>query len=303
MIYTLTLNPSIDYIVDVDNLTLGLVNRTKTDLKFPGGKGINVSTVLANLGTENIALGYLGGFTGKFIEDTLKIRNIKTDFIKVKEDSRINVKIKSNKETEINGEGPSISKEELDSLMKKLGELKDGDILVLAGSIQKSLPSDLYLKIQEKVVTKGVKVVVDTSGKALLEAIKLKPFLIKPNNHEIEEVFDVKINSEDELIEYGKKLVSLGAQNVIISMAKDGAILISKDGIYKGNAPKGEVKNSVGAGDSLVGGFLSKFNETGDIKESFKYGIASGSASAFSMELCKKEEVLNLLNIINIKKL
>lgn len=303
MIYTLTLNPSIDYIVEVENLTLGLVNRTDSDLKFPGGKGINVSTVLANLGTENIALGYLGGFTGEFIEKTLKIRNIKTDFIKVKDDSRINVKIKSDKETEINGAGPEITKEELEKLINKLNELKEGDILVLAGSIQKSLPSDLYLKIQENLVSKGVKVVVDTSGKALLEAIKLKPFLIKPNNHEIEEVFDIKINTEEELIQYGKKLISLGAQNVIISMAGDGALLICKEGVFKGNAPKGEVKNSVGAGDSLVGGFLSKYSETGDIKEAFKYGIASGSASAFSMELCIKEDVIKLLDCIDVNRI
>ena len=302
MIYTLTLNPSIDYVIDVENLELGKVNRTSKDFKFPGGKGINVSRILGNQKIDNIALGFLGGFTGKFIEDNLKALGVKTEFIKVKGDSRINVKIKSNEETEINGAGPMITSEELDSLFNRLDQLVEGDILVLAGSIPSTLPKDLYLQIQKRVSKKNVKVVVDTSGKALLEAIKNKPFLIKPNNHEIEEIFDVKINSEKELIKYGKDLVSLGAENVIISMAGDGALLITKDGVFKGNAPKGEVKNSVGAGDSLVGGFLAKYVENKDLIASFKNGIASGSASAFSLDLALAEDVNKLLPIIKIEK-
>ena len=302
MIYTLTLNPSIDYVIDVENLELGKVNRTSKDFKFPGGKGINVSRILGNQKIDNIALGFLGGFTGKFIEDNLKSLGVKTEFIKVKGDSRINVKIKSNEETEINGTGPMITSEELEALFNRLDQLVEGDILVLAGSIPSTLPKDLYLQIQKRVSKKNVKVVVDTSGKALLEAIKNKPFLIKPNNHEIEEIFNVKINSEKELIKYGKKLVSLGAENVIISMAGDGALLITKDGVFKGNAPKGEVKNSVGAGDSLVGGFLAKYVETKDLIASFKNGIASGSASAFSLDLALAEDVNKLLPIIKIEK-
>ncbi|EOU2062327.1 MAG: 1-phosphofructokinase [Clostridium perfringens] len=302
MIYTLTLNPSIDYVIDVENLELGKVNRTSKDFKFPGGKGINVSRILGNQKIDNIALGFLGGFTGKFIEDNLKALGVKTEFIKVKGDSRINVKIKSNEETEINGAGPMISAENLESLFNRLDQLVEGDILVLAGSIPSTLPRDLYLQIQKRVSQKNVKVVVDTSGKALLEAIKNKPFLIKPNNHEIEEIFDVKINSEKELIKYGKDLVSLGAENVIISMAGDGALLITEDGVFKGNAPKGEVKNSVGAGDSLVGGFLAKYVETKDLITSFKNGIASGSASAFSLDLALAEDVNKLLPIIKIEK-
>ncbi|EGT0000489.1 1-phosphofructokinase [Clostridium perfringens] len=302
MIYTLTLNPSIDYVIDVENLELGKVNRTSKDFKFPGGKGINVSRILGNQKIDNIALGFLGGFTGKFIEDNLNALGVKTEFIKVKGDSRINVKIKSNEETEINGAGPMITSEELDSLFNRLDQLVEGDILVLAGSIPSTLPKDLYLQIQKRVSKKNVKVVVDTSGKALLEAIRNKPFLIKPNNHEIEEIFDVKINSEKELIKYGKDLVSLGAENVIISMAGDGALLITKDGVFKGNAPKGEVKNSVGAGDSLVGGFLAKYVETKDLITSFKNGIASGSASAFSLDLALAEDVNKLLPIIKIEK-
>lgn len=302
MIYTLTLNPSIDYVIDVENLELGKVNRTTKDFKFPGGKGINVSRILGNQNTKNIALGFLGGFTGKFIEDSLINLGVKTEFIKVNGDSRINVKIKSNKETEINGAGPTISTENLNSLFEKLDKLAEDDILVLAGSIPATLPKTLYLQIQEKVSQKNVKVVVDTSGKALLEAIKNKPFLIKPNNHEIEEIFDIKINSEKELIQYGKKLVSLGAENVIISMAGDGALLLNKDGVFKGNAPKGKVKNSVGAGDSLVGGFLAKYVETKDLLASFKNGIASGSASAFSLDLALAEDVEKLLPIIKIQR-
>lgn len=300
MIYTLTLNPSIDYVIEVPNLELGKVNRTSQDIKFPGGKGINVSRMLSSQGTENIALGFLGGFTGEFINNKLKTYGITTNFIKVNGDSRINVKVKSNEETEINGAGPNISKENLDTLFKKLDALKEDDILVLAGSIPSTLHKDLYLQIQKRVCNNNVKVVVDTSGKALLEAIKNKPFLIKPNNHEIEEIFNVKIKSEKELISYGKKLVELGAENVIISMAGDGALLINSNGIFKGNAPKGEVKNSVGAGDSLVGGFLAEYVKTNDILKSFKNGIASGSASAFSLDLAKYEFVKELLPMIEI---
>lgn len=300
MIYTLTLNPSIDYIVNVDNLTLGKVNRTLDDIKFPGGKGINVSRVLSNQGVNNVALGFIGGFTGEFVETSLKNFNINTDFIKVSGDTRINVKVKSNIETEINGTGPTISANELQNLFDKLSQLKNDDILVLAGNIQKTLPSTLYSEIQSIVSKNNVKVVVDTSGSALLKAIKNKPFLIKPNNHEIEEIFNVKINNTDELIEYGKKLNEMGAENVIISLAGDGAILICSKGVFFGNAPKGDVKNSVGAGDSLVGGFLAEYSKSKDLLKSFKNGIASGSASAFSLDLCDKEFVKKLLPIINI---
>lgn len=303
MIYTLTLNPSIDYIIEVDNLSLGLVNRTSMDVKFPGGKGINVSRVLSNLGINNKALGYLGGLTGEYIESCLKSLNVNCDFIKVLEDSRINVKIKSNEETEINASGPTISPDKFNELMKKLSSLGENDILVLAGSVQSSLPNDIYLQIQELLKNKGVKIIVDTSGKALLEAVKKKPFLIKPNQHEIEEIFNVSISNENELIEYGHKLINLGAENVIISMAGDGALLISKEGVFKGNAPKGTVKNSVGAGDSLVGGFVAEYSLSSDIIKAFKNGIASGSASAFSMDLCTKEEVNNLLPMIKINKM
>ncbi|AYE33046.1 1-phosphofructokinase [Clostridium septicum] len=303
MIYTLTLNPSIDYIIEVDSLNLGLVNRTTKEVKFPGGKGINVSRVLSNLNIENKALGFLGGLTGKFIESSLKNLNVNCDFINVVEDSRINVKIKGIEETEINASGPKISNENFKELMTKLANLDENDILVLAGSVQNSLPNDIYMQIQTMLKNKNVKIIVDTSGPALLEAVKQKPFLIKPNNHEIEEIFNVTINCEKDLIKYGSELVKLGAENVIISMAGDGALLICNEGIFKGNAPKGVVKNSVGAGDSLVGGFLAEYSISNDIVKSFKMGIASGSASAFSMDLCTKDEVYDLLPKINITKM
>ncbi|WP_436513659.1 1-phosphofructokinase [Clostridium thermobutyricum] len=303
MIYTLTLNPSIDYIISLNSVELGKVNRCTKTFKFPGGKGINVSRVLKNSGTDSIALGFVGGFTGEFINLTLNNLGIHTDFIKVKEDSRINVKIKSVDETDINADGPYIEKESLNLLLDKLNELKDDDILVLAGKIQSSLPDNLYSEIQDIANKNNVKVVVDTSGKALLESVKKKPFLIKPNNFEIEEAFDIKIKDRNELIDYGKKLNTMGAENVIISLAGDGALLINNSGVFFGNAPKGEVKNSVGAGDSLVAGFLHEYSKSKNILDAFKRGIATGSASAFSLDLCDNNFVLELLPQIKLKKL
>lgn len=303
MIYTLTLNPSIDYLVNIENFQSNKVNRVSEDIKFPGGKGINVSRVLKNFDVDTVCLGFIGGFTGEFIENHLKNTSISTDFIKVSGDSRINVKIKSNSETEINGAGPIISDEHLEKLFEKLRLLKANDILVLAGSIQKSLPNDLYLKIQQEVLKNKVKVVVDTSGKALIEAVKNKPFLIKPNNHEIEEIFNCKISSEKELINYGKKLVEMGAENLIISLAGDGALLITSNKVFKGTAPKGIVKNSVGAGDSLVAGFLAEYIKEENILNAFKVGIATGSASAFSTDLCEKSYAMELIGEINITEI
>lgn len=303
MIYTLTLNPSIDYIISLNSVELGKVNRCTKTFKFPGGKGINVSRVLKNSGTDSVALGFVGGFTGEFINLTLNNLGIHTDFIKVKEDSRINVKIKSVDETDINADGPYIEKEALNLLLDKLNKLKDDDILVLAGKIQSSLPNKLYSEIQDIANKNNVKVVVDTSGKALLESVKKKPFLIKPNNFEIEEAFNIKIKDRNELIDYGKKLNTMGAENVIISLAGDGALLINNSGVFFGNAPKGEVKNSVGAGDSLVAGFLHEYSKSKNILDSFKRGIATGSASAFSLDLCDNNFVLELLPQIKLKKL
>lgn len=303
MIYTITLNPSIDYITSIDNLKLGQVNRTTDTTLFPGGKGINVSRVLTNGNNTNIALGFVGGFTGSFIQEALKNLNIHSDFTFINNLTRINVKVKSLEETDINAEGPSISKDELNAFFDKLKTLKDGDILVMAGKIQNSLPQTLYSDIQEFLKDRKVKIIVDTSGNALLQCIRNKPFLIKPNNFEIEEIFNTKITSREELIQYGEKLHLLGAENVIISLAGDGALLINRDGIFWGNAPKGKVINSVGAGDSLVGGFLNEYSKSNNILKSFKRGIATGSASAFSLDICTENFVEELLNKISITQI
>ena len=303
MIYTLTLNPSLDYIIQMNSFVEGKVNISESEHKLPGGKGINVSQVLKNLGHESVALGFLGGFTGDFIHDELLKKNIKCNFVKLEGDTRVNVKMKSgNVETEINGNSPMITQENKDELFSKLRELKDGDILVMAGSVPLSFDSDVYKRIMEDL-PKGVKVILDTKGKALEEAVKAGPFLIKPNHHELEELFNVKIQNKDEMVEYGKKLQKMGAKNVAISMAGDGAFLITEDSVYFGNVPKGIVKNSVGAGDSMVGGFTAGTAEGLSIEECFSIGIAAGSASAFSKNLCTLREVENLIKEIRIEKI
>lgn len=297
MIYTITFNPALDYIVKMDKFDLGHVNRTIREDIYAGGKGINVSIVLNNLSIENKALGFIAGFTGDEIERRVREFGCNTDFVKLKEGmSRINVKMKADVESEINGGGPDISKEALDELYLKLDALKSGDILVLAGSIPKSLPVDIYEKIMNDFGDRGVKFIVDTTGESLLKVLKYKPFLIKPNHHELAELFNVKINSEEEIIEYGRKLQEMGAENVLISMAGDGAILIKNDGqaIYS-KVPKGVLKNSVGAGDSMVAGFIAGYSKEEKLEDGFIMGVATGSASAFSEGLATKDKVEELL--------
>ena len=297
MIYTITFNPALDYIVKMDKFDLGQVNRTIREDIYAGGKGINVSIVLNNLSIENKALGFIAGFTGDEIERRVREFGCNTDFVKLKEGmSRINVKMKADVESEINGGGPDISKEALDELYLKLDALKSGDILVLAGSIPKSLPVDIYEKIMNDFGDRGVKFIVDTTGESLLKVLKYKPFLIKPNHHELAELFNVKINSEEEIIEYGRKLQEMGAENVLISMAGDGAILIKNDGqaIYS-KVPKGVLKNSVGAGDSMVAGFIAGYSKEEKLEDGFIMGVATGSASAFSEGLATKDKVEELL--------
>ena len=300
MIYTITFNPALDYIVKMDNFNLGYVNRSSEEYVYAGGKGINVSIVLSNLEVESKALGFIAGFTGDEIERRVREFGCDTDFIKLKEGmSRINVKIKADVESEINGGGPNISEEALNSLYEKLENLVEGDILVLAGSIPKSMPVDIYEKIMKRLQNKGVKFIVDTTGESLLKVLKYNPFLIKPNHHELGELFGVKLNSKEEVIEYAKKLKDMGAENVIISMAGDGAVLIKSNGeITTSNVPKGIVKNSVGAGDSMVAGFIAGYLKSSKVEEGFKLGVATGSASAFSEGLAEKEYVYKLLEEI-----
>jgi len=303
MIYTVTFNPAIDYVLEVEDLNLGNVNRSKNIYKYPGGKGINISRVLNILETDNQALGFIGGFTGEYINNYLRELGIQTNFISVEGDTRINVKLKSGKETEINAPGPNISERDLEALFNQIDQLKSKDFLVLAGNVQKTLPRDIYSSIQGRCMDKDIKIVVDTTGEALISTIKNKPFLIKPNHHELSQIFDVKIEDREQAIIYSKKLLELGAQNIIVSMGGEGAVLVSQEGIYYGEAPKGVVRNSVGAGDSLIAGFLAKYSQSKDTIESFRWGIAAGSATAFSMDLCSKEEVENLVKNININKI
>ncbi|MEH7347678.1 1-phosphofructokinase [Gottfriedia acidiceleris] len=302
MIYTVTLNPSIDYIVEVDDIELGKINRMKRENKFPGGKGINVSRVLKRLDVESIALGFVGGFTGDFIKNVLGNERVSSEFVQVEGDSRINIKLKSQLETEINGQGPAISEEKLDQFFYKLKQIKKGDYVVLAGNIPNTLPSDLYEQLTLWGQENGIHIIVDASGKVLLDVVKHRPFFIKPNHHELGDLFDVKINSIEQAIPYGKKLVEMGAQNVGISFAGDGAILITENSVYVSNVPKGEVINSVGAGDSLVAGFVGTYVKTNNIETAFKVGVASGSATAFSEDLTKREKIEELLNQVKIVK-
>lgn len=297
MIYTVTFNPAIDYVVRMEKLEIGSVNRSREEALFYGGKGINVSTVLKNLGVDSVALGFVAGFTGKAIEEGVAALGVKADFITVSDGvSRINVKLKAGEETEINGKGPNISDAELEELYKKLDGLTDGDCLVLAGAIPPSLPADVYEKIMARLAGKKVDIVVDATKDLLLNVLKYHPFLIKPNNFELGEMFGVTLHSDEEIEEYAKRLQALGARNVAISMAGDGSMLLTETGeTYRMGVPKGKVVNSVGAGDSMVAGFIASYFAEHDYKKALKYGAATGSATAFSEGLATKDQVEKLL--------
>ena len=304
MIYTVTLNPSIDYVIKLDNLKNGEVNRTKEEYVYPGGKGINVSLILKELGYESRALGFVSGFTGNYIKDVLKDKGLNEDFINIKNGfTRINVKVKSSEETEINGQGPNISEEDLNKLYEKLDTLRENDVLVLAGSIPNTLDSSFYENIMKRLENKNIKIVVDATKNLLINVLKHKPFLIKPNNHELEELFNVKLETTDEIITYARKLKDMGAKNVLISRGKDGALLITENGeIFISNVAKGKVKNSVGAGDSMVAGFIAGYLNSKDYKEALKLGAASGGATAFSNDLADKEHIYSLIDEINVER-
>jgi len=304
MIFTVTFNPSLDYVVGLSSFREGEVNRSEWEHIYPGGKGINVSMVLKNLDIRNIALGFVGGFTGKEIERRIKDFGCYTDFVKLKSgNSRINVKIKAGKESEINGQGPGIGKKELSQLFKKLEFIETGDMLVLAGSIPAALPEDTYENIMRLLENRGVKIVVDATGELLLRVVKYQPFLIKPNNHELGDMFGVTLTSRDDIITYGKRLQEMGVKNVLVSMAGEGALLVAEDeSIHEMKPPEGVVKNSVGAGDSMVAGFIAGYLKNQDLREAFVMGVATGSASAFSETLATREEVLKLLNKIEENK-
>ena len=297
MIYTVTFNPSLDYVIQVDKLVPGEINRTTHEAVYPGGKGNNVSIILSNLGHSSKALGFTAGFTGEALENMLKEFGCDTAFIRLPEGStRINVKINAGEETEINGQGPVISEEAQQALFEQLDALKKEDILVLAGSIPNTLPSDIYERILEHLQGRGIHFVVDATKELLLKVLKYHPFLIKPNNHELGEMFGVTLKTRDEIVTYAKKLQEMGAENVLVSMAGDGAILLTEDGIiYKAKPPKGKVLNSVGAGDSMVAGFLTGYLNTGEYEKAFRLGVVTGSATAFQYWLATKEDIVALM--------
>jgi 1-phosphofructokinase len=303
MIYTVTLNPSIDYIVRVDGLKVGDLNRMTEDLKLPGGKGINVSRILERTGTTSTALGFLGGFTGSFISDWLKKEQINTAFTEIAEDTRINIKLKSDSETEINGLGPALSDEEIEELKRSLSVVTKGDIVVLAGSTPASLRKGFYQELIDIIREKEADFVIDTTGDDLKNALSKQPLLIKPNNHELAELYNTSFSSVEDILPYGEKLLAEGAQHVLISMAGDGALLFTKDGAYQSNVLKRPLKNSVGAGDSMIAGFIGSFSKNQDPVEAFKWGVACGSATAFSDDLASKELIDTLLPEVKITKL
>lgn len=284
MIYTVTFNPSLDYVVQVEHFQGDAVNRTSEEHVYPGGKGNNVAVIASNLGMKSRALGFKAGFTGAAMEQMLQEFGCDTDFIALEEGvTRINVKVKSDDEFEINGQGPRIPDEKIRQLYEKLDALESGDVLVLSGSIPNTLPDDMYERIMERLAGTGVRISVDATKDLLMNVLKYHPFLIKPNNHELGEMFGVTLESDDEIAEYARKLQEMGARNVLVSMAGDGAILVTEDGsVLKQLPPAGEVVNSVGAGDSMVAGFLAGYLKTGSYVEALKLGTAAGSATAFT---------------------
>lgn len=297
MIYTVTFNPSLDYIVSMNGFQMNRTNRTTAEQMFPGGKGINVSIVLRNLGIDSTALGFTAGFTGEKIEKEIEAMGLHTDFIRVKEGfSRINVKLKDYDGTEINGMGPMIDPDSVEQLYRKLDGLQEGDILVLAGSIPKCLPDSIYSDMMEHLMQKGVWFVVDATKDLLVNVLKYHPFLIKPNNHELGEIFDVTLDTRESVIPYAKKLQEQGARNVLVSMAGAGAVLADEaGGIHSLPAPVGKLINAVGAGDSMVAGFLAGWTQKQDYDHAFRMGVATGSASAFSELLATRSEVEQVL--------
>lgn len=299
MVYTVTFNPAIDYVVHTGEMKLGATNRSEREEMYFGGKGINVSIVLRELGVDSKALGFTAGFTGEAIEKGLADMGIDTDFVRLeKGNSRINVKIKSAEETELNGQGPDIDDKSLTALFEKLDDLSDGDTLILAGSIPSSLPSDIYERILARLSQKNIRTVVDATKDLLLNVLKYNPFLIKPNNHELGEMFGVELHTDEEIESYARKLQDMGAVNVLISMAGDGAMLIDEFGkMHRCGVCKGTVKNSVGAGDSMVAGFTAGI-QNGDYEYALKLGTAAGGATAFSDGLATKEKITELLGTL-----
>lgn len=298
MIFTVTFNPSLDYIVHVDEMRLGTINRTNYEQLLPGGKGINVSIVLGNLGHPSRALGFSAGVTGAALEKLLADTGVDADLVHVKAGfTRINAKVKAVEETELNGQGPRIAPEDVDVLFSKLDVLGQDDTLVISGSVPNTLPSDMYEQVMERLAGRGVRIVVDAERDLLTRVLPYRPFLVKPNNHELGDIFGVTLKTRDEVVPYARRMREMGAQNVLVSMAGEGGVLVAADGqVYQSPAAKGTVVNSVGAGDSCVAGFLAGLMETGSYQTAFRMGLAAGSASAFSDHLATRSEVEDLMS-------
>ncbi|WP_270336410.1 1-phosphofructokinase [Streptococcus infantarius] len=303
MIYTVTLNPSIDFIVRLDHLELGSVNRMTSDDKFAGGKGINVSRILQRLDVDNTATGFIGGFTGRFVEDGLTAEGIKTNFVQVSEDTRINVKIKAGEETEINGAGPKISDEKLEELKAILAGLSSEDTVVFAGSAPSGLGNQVYNTLIPIAKKAGAEVVCDFEGQTLLDSLNYQPLLVKPNNHELADIFGVELHGLEDIEKYAREILAKGAKNVIISMAGDGALLVTPAAAYFAKPIKGTVKNSVGAGDSMVAGFTGEYVKSGDPIEALKWGVACGTATTFSDDLATAEFTKETYQKVEVEKL
>ena len=303
MIYTVTLNPSIDFIVRIDSVKIGSVNRMDSDDKFVGGKGINVSRNLKRLGQDNTATGFIGGFTGRFVEEGLIAEGIKTNFVHVNQDTRINVKIKADQETEINGTGPVITKEQVLALENILQQLSQDDTVVFAGSAPSNLGNQIYERLIPLVRQTGAQIVCDFEGQTLLDALDYQPLLVKPNNHELEAIFKVNLNGITDVEKYARQILAKGAQNVIISMAGDGALLVTSDATYFAKPIKGQVRNSVGAGDSMVAGFTGEFVKSANPLEALKWGVACGTATAFSDDLASIDFIKETYEKVEVEKL
>ncbi|MCP1638758.1 1-phosphofructokinase [Streptococcus gallinaceus] len=303
MIYTVTLNPSIDFIVRLESLALGSVNRMESDDKFAGGKGINVSRVLKRLDIDNTATGFIGGFTGRFVEEGLVSEGIATNFVSVNEETRINVKIKAGEETEINGAGPTITEGQLAELEAILAGLTPEDTVVFAGSAPANLGNTVYNILIPLAKKAGAEVVCDFEGQTLLDSLAHQPLLVKPNNHELADIFGVELNGLADIEKYAREILAKGAKNVIISMAGDGALLVTPEAAYFAKPIKGTVKNSVGAGDSMVAGFTGEYVKSGDPVEALKWGVACGTATTFSDDLATAEFINETYQKVEVEKL
>lgn len=302
MIYTVTLNPSIDYIVRLDAVEVGQVNRMESDDKYAGGKGINVSRILKRLAIDNTATGFIGGFTGRFITEELEKEGISTAFVPVSQDTRINVKIKADQETEINGAGPVISEQELEALKAQLAHLTADDVVVFAGSAPSNLGNKVYKELLPIAKEVGAAIVCDFEGQTLLDSLGYQPLLVKPNNHELEAIFDVTLKTLDDIETYARKILEMGAQNALISMAGDGALLVTENAAYFAKPIKGQVKNSVGAGDSMVAGFTGELVKSGDVLEALKWGVACGTATTFSDDLANIDFIKETYEKVEVEK-